>query len=423
MKVNNCLEERGFSGDESSLDVVFSNMKEETGENFAEDMENENDFEDDEFVDNASEEKVIEDEEFNMLLDKFVNEYDPYYTDADDKCFLSPRALAEEVKKYVKGQDEVIDSVAVPFFQHMESMRKKQTCSVKTSFIIAGKTGTGKSEILRRFAEICGVPIIRINVSDCNPTSWKGMHISDYIGIHINSYLDVEEFKYAVLIFNEFDKITHFDTLRVASSGSDWDLDMQRDFLKFYDKGYELVIEKPTGERYQIPTDNMLLCYDGAFSGIEKIIKKRLNLQSKIGFGMASSQNDFDYMSELKMEDLEKWGYQPELLGRIGSCYVMNPMTKELVYEIISSASDNILDAHIQQCKQLGLDIEFCDDVLWYIAEETLKSRFGFRSVKTILSDMMKKIYFDCDKYRGKKLKINMEFIKSQKATLQRVKE
>ena len=123
------------------------------------------------------------------------------------------------------------------------------------------------------------------------------------------------------------------------------------------------------------------------------------------------------------MEDLEKWGYQPELLGRIGSCYVMNPMTKELVYEIISSASDNILDAHIQQCKQLGLDIEFSDDVLWYIAEETLKSRFGFRSVKTILSDMMKKIYFDCDKYRGKKLKINMEFIKSQKATLQRVKE
>ena len=35
----------------------------------------------------------------------------------------SPRAMAETVKQYVKGQDEAIERVAVPFFQHIESKR------------------------------------------------------------------------------------------------------------------------------------------------------------------------------------------------------------------------------------------------------------------------------------------------------------
>lgn len=336
------------------------------------------------------------------------------------RWFSSPRALAEEVKKSVKGQDDVIDSISIPFFQHVESMRNKQTCSVKNSFIIAGNTGTGKSETLRRFAELCNVPIIRINISECTAYGWKGQSISDFISYYINDESDIEKLKYAVIVFNEFDKITHYNARITSTSGTDGDRDMQRDLLKFYDKGYELMIDKSSGfscgEKYRIPTENMLLCFDGAFSGIEKIIEKRLDLNPKVGYGTASSQNDnINLMSQLTMEDLEIWGYLPELLGRIGSCYVMNPMTKELAYEIITGASDNILEAHRQQCLQYGIDVEFSDEVLWHISEETVKAKQGFRAAKTILSGMMEKIYFDCDKYSGQKFKIDMNYVSNTK--------
>lgn len=331
--------------------------------------------------------------------------------------YSSPRALANEVKKYVKGQNEVIDSVAIPFFQHMESMLNATTCDIKNSFIIIGNTGTGKSEILRRFAQLCDVPIIRINMADCTPSAWKGQHIQDHIGFYLNSEEDLQKLKYAVLVFNEFDKITHYNSIPASSKGTDWDMDMQREMLRFYDKGYELLIERPTPrgtiETYHLPTDNFLLCYDGAFSGIDKIIEKRIGKAARVGFTTSQSkQRPIGDISQLKSEDLEKWGYIPELLGRIGSFFVMNPMSEDLMVEVLTSASESIIHAHIKQCAQYGITLKIEEVAIRYIAGKAMEMKLGFRAVKSILNDIMKPIYFDCDKYEGKELVVDLNFIK-----------
>lgn len=350
--------------------------------------------------------------------ENFQQAYHPQFTE-DQKHYNSPRELANEVKKYVKGQDEVIERIAIPFFQHIESRRLGISCDIKTSFLLAGATGTGKSEILRRFAQISGVPIVRINTADCVPNAWKGEHISDLVGYYINNEADIEQMKYAILVFNEFDKITHYNQRLISSKGSDWDADMQRDFLKFFDKDYELVIEKQKQldiQKFRLPTNNLLLCFDGAFSGIEKIIEKRLNLCRHIGF----SQSDAPFLEtdaypsllqQLTISDLQKWGYLPELLGRIGLVFTMNPMTEELIYEIITTASENILQAHKAQCSNLGFELKFTDEALREIAKMAIKTEIGFRAVKTILANLMEDVYFNCDKYKNTTLTVDEEFI------------
>ena len=345
----------------------------------------------------------------------FVEEAD-YRT---GRGFSSPRELAAEVKKYVKGQDHVVDSIAVPFFQHIKSMRNHTTCEIKISFLLAGATGTGKSEILRRFCEIADVPIIRINMADCNPAAWRGLHISDHIAYYINDSSDVERLKYAVLVFNEFDKITHYDSKQTGTSGSDWLIDMQREFLRLYDKDYEILIEKQSAigvDKYRLPVDNLLVCYDGAFSGINRIVDKRLNKNTQIGFTAPRQSDDNAGITELLAEDLEKWGYMPELLGRIGSFFVMNPMSEDLMYRIMTTASENILNAHINQCAQYGITLQFKEDALRYIARQAMRSSLGFRAVKTILARMMNAVYFDCDRYAGKTVCVDTRFIEQNGA-------
>lgn len=339
-------------------------------------------------------------------------------SEGESNVFSSPRELAAEVKKYVKGQDHVIDRVAIPFFQHIESMRNKTTCEVKTSFLLAGNSGTGKSEIMRRFCQVSGVPFITINTADCCPTAWKGPHISDHIGYYIKNSSDIEQLRYAVLFFDEVDKVTHHDLKLVGSAGSDWDMDMQRELLRLYDKTYSILIEKQAEsgivEKYRLPVDNLLICYAGAFSGINKVIDRRLDRQSKVGFNTPYHSKNNDSMAELHVEDLEKWGYMPELLGRIGAFYVMNPMSEDLIYEIITTASENIIDAHKTQCSQYNITLRFEEGALRYIAKKAMKSKFGFRSVKTVLSRMMESIYFDCDKYAGQKFIVDKHFIDEQ---------
>ncbi len=336
--------------------------------------------------------------------------------------YSSPRILANEVKKFIKGQDEVVESVAIPFFQHMESMHNNTTCDIKNSFIIVGDTGTGKSEILRRYAQLCDVPIIRINMADCTPSAWKGQHIQDHISFYLNSEADLKKLRYAVLVFNEFDKITHYNATPISSKGTDWDMDMQRELLRFYDKGYELLIERPTPrgtiETYHLPTDNFLLCFDGAFSGIDKIIKKRIDEASRTRIGYTSlsdTPKPISAISQLKFEDLEKWGYIPELLGRIGSFFVMNPMSENLMVEVLTSASENILDAHIKQCARYGISLKFEEDAIRHIARKAMDVKLGFRAVKSILNYILKPIYFDCDKYKGAEILVDEEFIKDNR--------
>ena len=329
----------------------------------------------------------------------------------------SPRAMAEIVKQYVKGQDEAIERIAVPFFQHIESKRLGVTCDIKTSFLLAGNTGTGKSEILRRFAAITDVPVIRINTSECVPNGWRGRKISDFFGCYINNVSDIERLRYSLLIFNEFDKVSHYQQ-RMQGNSTDYDADMQAEFLKFFDKGFELVVTKQEVE-YKLPADDFLLCFDGAFSGIEDIIKKRLGIQSRrIGFTSPphlktdTPEAESSLLHHLNFTDLKEWGYIPELLGRIGAFITLNPMSEDIVYEIMTTASENMIDAHKAQCKRHGFRLEFTETALRTIAKMAVESEVGVRSIKTILGGLLNGVYFDSDKYKNTVLTIDETFIK-----------
>lgn len=333
--------------------------------------------------------------------------------------YSSPRELSNEVKKYIKGQDDVVESVAIPFFQHMESMRNRTCCEIKGSFIIIGNTGTGKSEMLRRFAELCDVPVIRINTSDCVPSAWTGKHIQDFISSEINDKTDLEKLRYAVLVFNEFDKITHHNTTHVSSKSSDWEKDMQAEFLKFYDKGYELLIQRPIQngitETYRLATENLLLCFDGAFTGLEQIIDKRTGQDSKIGYApVPKSSERTSGKLQVVTEDLAKWGYGTELLGRIGTFLVMNPMSEELMVEVLTNASDNILDTHVKECAQYGITLKFSDEAIRTIAHNAIEKKLGFRGIKPLLNEILKPIYYDCDSYTNKTIVLNNQYLKGK---------
>lgn len=334
----------------------------------------------------------------------------------------SPRALANYVKQWVKGQDAIVEQVSVPFFQHIENMRTGTSSGIKSSFLLVGNTGVGKSEILRRFCEIINVPIIRINTSNCIPNGWRGEKITDHIGFHINDDNDIIKMQYAVIAFNEFDKITHYEKKIASSNGSEWDADMQRDILKFFDKDYEILIEK-NEKKYKLPVNNLLLCFDGAFSGIEKIIESRKNLRS-IGFNkLQVKKEESNLLQQLNSSDLEKFGYMPELLGRIGSFFVLNPITEDLVYEIITTASDNILKAHKSECERYGFHLEFTDKAIRKISKIASETTLGLRSVKNILTTLMAGVYYDCNKYKNTTLIIDEEHVNRLLINTQMVNE
>ena len=315
----------------------------------------------------------------------------------------SAKEMASFVRQYIKGQDEAIDKLAVPFFLHLDSKRKQYISKLKAPVLVMGPTGVGKSEMFRIFGKVCDCPVIRINTSEIVPAAWKGLHITDILAREINNDVTIKNLEYAIIIFHEFDKLTHFGQKNVGSNGTDMDTDMMRDIMRLFETDHSLHLENGfdaqnmSARSYRLPVDNLLIVFDGAFSGIDEIIKKRLNIGRSIGYSQTQS-NKYDGVNLQRLvttEDLIQWGYMPELLGRIGECVVMNPLTSDVIYEIMTSAKDNILQSHVDFCSKNNVDLRFEEDAIRYIAAEAHKSGLGFRNVRTLLSKALNRLYYD----------------------------
>ncbi len=329
----------------------------------------------------------------------------------------SPKDLANYVKAYVKGQDEAIERLSVPFYLHLDSKRKKYTSRIKTPVLLMGQTGTGKSEIFRRFAEVCDCPVIRINTSEIVPSGWRGLHLSDILLRELNNNTSIEDLKCAVLVFHEFDKITHYGQKMVGESGSDITIDMIRDIMRLFETDHSIHLETDNNpcqnEKYRLPVDNLFVVFDGAFSGIETIIQKRMTVGSTMGFqrdsGTARTEN---YMKYVTTEDLLQWGYTPELLGRLSETIVLNKLSSDTIYEIMTSAKDSILKSHIDFCHHNNIELTFEESALRYVADEAYKSGLGFRNVKTLFSKVLNKLYYEISSSKEKKnIEITKEYM------------
>lgn len=319
--------------------------------------------------------------------------------DISNKAFNSPKELASIVKQYIKGQDEAIDRLAVVFYMHYIS-RKNETDSIMRSVLTIGPTGSGKSEIYRRFALLCDFPVLTVNSCHITPVGWKGPSLSDIVNQYkITKGLSDDDMKYLVVVLTEFDKIAHYK----MRTDSDYDADQMRQIMQLMDKGNQIVLENGiniangTNQMCKLCTDNWLVVLDGAFSGLEEIVKKRLNLTKTFGFTKPSTQEfeNTNLLQQVSRNDLVQWGFMEEVIGRINYICALNTLTKEVIYQILVEAKDNILQSHVEISKLCNIDLKFTDAALQLIADDANQKSFGFRSVPFSVTDIMIPIYFE----------------------------
>lgn len=323
----------------------------------------------------------------------------------NDSSFHSPKELAEIVQQGIKGQDDAINRLSVPIAMH-DMCRRNGVPNIIRSILLMGDTGVGKSETIRLYGNIFNnkYPIIHVNSNEIVPMAWKGLHLSDLIlnSMQSNGYT-IEQMKYSIIMFHEFDKIVHYGQRLVGDRSTDQDNDMVRECMQLFETGRYLVLENGLNPqsyqpcRYNLPTDNLLIIFDGAFVGMENIIRKRLHLNQSLGFSriQENSCEINNLMKEVTKDDLVTWGYLPELVGRIDEVVVMNKLTSDIIYEILTDAKDNIMQTHIKFCEQNSIKVEFTKEAIWMISNKAASSGLGFRDVRSSLSRIMTPIYFE----------------------------
>lgn len=267
--------------------------------------------------------------------------------------------MYSEIKKTIISQDEQIMQILTTLFKNQKVVISK----LKENLIIYGSTGTGKTEILKRIANIYKVPIVIEDATSLTESGFVGRDIKDMLNdLYLASGKDIESAQKGILVIDEFDKLAEKDSSRshVSREG------VQRSLLKLLD-GSEYYFD---GLKFN--TSKLSVVALGAFTGI--------------------IEND-DY-TNITTKDFVDYGIMRELMGRFSKLVAMNCLTKEDIKKILIESNFSPINTYKHLFESMIISFTYEDDFIDYISEKAVSLNSGTRSLKTVFDDIISSAMF-----------------------------
>lgn len=169
----------------------------------------------------------------------------------------------------------------------------------------------------------------------------------------------------------------------------------------------------PHGNNIAINTENILFIVGGSFEGIEKLIAKRLQGKSQIGFGAKTIKKEEakfnDYIHDVMPEDLKKFGMLPEFLGRFPILTTLEELNEEALISILTEPKNALVKQYKELLKLDGIELDFEKDALISIAKQAIKNKTGARGLRSIMEKLLHKPMFLLPNTGVKKITITEE--------------
>jgi ATP-dependent Clp protease ATP-binding subunit ClpX len=152
----------------------------------------------------------------------------------------------------------------------------------------------------------------------------------------------------------------------------------------------------PHQEFIQIDTTNVLFIVGGAFAGLEDIISSRKG-KNGIGFGaeLSAKMSGDDLYSAVMPEDLMKFGLIPEFIGRLPVITTVRNLDRDALVRILTEPKNALVKQYQRMFELDSVELEFTDDAILAIAEQTLSRGTGARGLRAVMEEVLMPVMFD----------------------------
>ncbi len=174
----------------------------------------------------------------------------------------------------------------------------------------------------------------------------------------------------------------------------------------------------PEQKFVEIDTTNILFIAGGAFSGIEKIIGRRLNMQA-VGYNALRDEEQVDKENMLQYiipKDLRDFGLIPEIIGRLPVLSYMNPLDAKTLRTILTEPKNAITKQYQKLFEIDGVELSFTEEALNFIVERAVTYKLGARGLRSLCESILTDAMFEMPSDNSKKLEITKKYA-SQKLT------
>ena len=267
--------------------------------------------------------------------------------------FVRIDKLAERLKKRIVGQDKAVDAVAKAIKRQRSGIYAKEK---PVSFIFAGPTGVGKTELVKTLAsDLFDSPeaLIRLDMSEFMEKHSVSRIIGappGYVGYDEAGQLTekIRRRPYCVVLFDEIEK-AHPDVLNIL--------------LQILDDGR---ITDAHGKEVNFKNVILVMTTNAGSTGTS----------AAAGFSKSTAQ-----VNEEKTQKALSSFLRPEFINRIDEIITFNPLTKENFVDIARIMIKELADA--LSLKNVTLDC--AEDVYGILAEKSFSEKYGARNLRRLI--------------------------------------
>ena len=274
-------------------------------------------------------------------------------TNISENEFVKIERLEDEIKKRIVGQDDAVTAVAKAIKRSRAGISYKKK---PVSFIFAGSTGVGKTElvkVLARYLFDSPESLIRLDMSEFMEKHSVSRIIGSppgYVGYDDAGQLTekIRRKPYTVVLFDEIEK-AHPDVMNIL--------------LQILDDGR---ITDAHGKEVNFENTVIIMTTNaGSNEG-----------SSVAGFGESVTQNDRARV----MKALESF-LRPEFINRVDEIVVFNRLTKQNFFAICRIMLGDLQSVLAEK----GMMLDYGDGLVEYLAEKGYSEKYGARNLRRLI--------------------------------------